>query len=227
MLINMPDKQEPAALPEPKALRALAHPIRWKLIDLLDSEDTATATRCSEVLGESVASCSYHLGILGKYGYTEMVPDQPGREKPWRLTTRLQDLAPAGLDLAGQLAAEAAAEAFLDHEIARLKDRLRRMSREPEEWRNASGILGATTWMTPAELRTARKQIQKIMLRLAVRAEDPAQRPRGAREVRLFSAVTVAPPVPPPATLAQPAAVAQPATPAKPATPARPAKRGK
>src|SRR5580700_6140922 len=161
MLISMPDIQEPAAPPEPKALRALAHPIRWKLIDLLDSEDTATATRCSEVLGESVASCSYHLGILGKYGYTEMVPDQPGREKPWRLTSRLQDLAPAGLDLAGQLAAEAAAEAFLDHEIVRLKDRLRRMSREPEEWRDASGILGATTWMTPAELRTARSRFRR------------------------------------------------------------------
>ena len=83
----MPDRQEPASPPEPKALRALAHPIRWKLIDLLDSEDTATATRCSEVLGESVASCSYHLGILGKYGYTEMVPGQPGREKPWRLAS--------------------------------------------------------------------------------------------------------------------------------------------
>jgi hypothetical protein len=214
MLINMPDKQEPPSPPEPKALRALAHPLRWKLIDLLDSEDTATATRCSEVLGESVASCSYHLGILGKYGYTEMVPDQPGREKPWRLSSRLQDLSPAGLDLPGQMAAEAAAEAFLDHEIARLKDRLRRISREPEEWRNASGVLGATTWMTPAELRTAREQIQKIMLRLADRADNPAQRPRGAREVRLFSAVTVAPPAPPAANSAWPA------------TPAQPAKRG-
>src|SRR5580704_3165289 len=107
MLISMPDKQEPASPPEPKALRALAHPIRWKLIDLLDSEDTATATRCSEVLGESVASCSYHLGILGKYGYTEMVPDQPGREKPWRLTSTRQELSAEPDDEAGSLAAEA------------------------------------------------------------------------------------------------------------------------
>lgn len=217
MLINMPDKQEPASPPEPKALRALAHPLRWKLIDLLDSEDTATATRCSEVLGESVASCSYHLGILGKYGYTEMVPDQPGREKPWRLSSRVQDLSPVGLDVPGQMAAEAAAEAFLDHETARLKDRLRRIGREPEEWRNASGVLGTNTWMTPAELRTAREQIQKIMLRLADRAENPAQRPRGAREVRLFAAATVAPPAPPPAISAQPAAAAQTAKSAQPA----------
>ena len=91
------------------------------------------------------------------------------------------------------------------------------MSREPEEWRDASGILGATTWMTPAELRTAREQIQKIMLRLADRAENPAQRPRGAREVRLFSAVTVAPPAPPrnPGPTSNSGSASNPAQPAK------------
>src|SRR5580693_10165653 len=159
MLINMSDKQEPATPPEPKALRALAHPIRWKLIDLLDSEDTATATRCSEVLGESVASCSYHLGILGKYGYTELVPDQPGKEKPWRLTSFKQDLAPEGLDNEGKLAAEAVAEVFLDHEVARLKDRLRHYDLEPEPWRNASRALGTSTWMTAAELQETTDQL--------------------------------------------------------------------
>ena len=50
----------------------------FELIDRLGSEQSATATRCAEVLGESVASCSYHLGILAKYGYIELVPDQPG-----------------------------------------------------------------------------------------------------------------------------------------------------
>ena len=78
------------AAPDPRALRALAHPLRWQLIDLIGSE--ATATRCAEVLGESVASCSYHLGILGKYGYIELVPGQAGKEKPWRLASRQQNL---------------------------------------------------------------------------------------------------------------------------------------
>ena len=80
--------------PDPRALRALAHPLRWRLIDLIDSESTATATRCAEVLGESVASCSYHLGILGKYGYLELVPGQAGKEKPWRLASRAAEPGP-------------------------------------------------------------------------------------------------------------------------------------
>jgi hypothetical protein len=194
----VPDTQEASATPDPKALRALAHPLRWKVIDLLGSEGTATATRCAEVLGESVASCSYHLGILGKYGYAEMLPDQPGREKPWRLPSLFQDLSPAGPDVESVLASEAATEVFLDHELARLKDRLRRKSLEPEQWRKASGIVGESTWMTAAELGAVWERAQKIMLKFRDRGVDPALRPRGAREVRLFVAVTVAPPPPTP-----------------------------
>ena len=87
------------------ALRALAHPLRWKLIDVLGSEDAATATRCAEVLGESVASCAYHLGILAKYGYIEPVPDHAGREKPWRMASYEQMLSSDGLGVEGELAA--------------------------------------------------------------------------------------------------------------------------
>src|SRR5580698_977364 len=116
----MPDETDP------KALRALAHPLRWKLIDLLGSEGSATATQCAQRLGESVPSCAYHLGMLAKYGYIEEVPDRTGREKPWRLASTRQDLGLAGLDTEGQLAAEAAAEAFLDHEFARTRQRYRR-----------------------------------------------------------------------------------------------------
>jgi hypothetical protein len=189
----MPTEHLPDPPPDPKKLRALAHPLRWKLIDLLDSEGTATATRCAEVLGESVASCSYHLGILGKYGYIEHVPGQVGKEKPWRTADRSQDLLPPGLDAEGTLAAEAAMEAFLDHELARIKERARRHDLEPEEWVQASRVAGATTWMTAAELHEISDQLMRLVVMHEERAENPAARPPGAREVRLFVAATVAP----------------------------------
>ncbi|MEP7023868.1 MAG: winged helix-turn-helix domain-containing protein [Actinomycetota bacterium] len=53
----------------PKGACDLAHPLRWQMLDLLGAEGTVTVTRCALVLGESTASCSYHLGILAKYGY--------------------------------------------------------------------------------------------------------------------------------------------------------------
>jgi DNA-binding MarR family transcriptional regulator len=199
MLINMPrpyPDDRPA--PDPLALRALAHPLRWKLLDLLGSEQSATATRCAEVLGESVASCSYHLGMLAKYGYIEPVPGQPGREKPWQLTSRQQVLSSEGLDEPGALAAQAATEVFLDHELARVKDRLRRQDLEPEEWRAASQVLGVTTWLTVSELQEVTDQLREIALRHADRFDDPGLRPAGAREARIFTVTSVAPRPPQP-----------------------------
>jgi len=185
-------RQEPESV-DPLALRALAHPVRWKLIDLVGSEHSATATRCAELLGESVASCSYHLGILAKYGYIELVPGQAGREKPWRLTSYRQELSAKGLGVEGELAAEAATEAFLDHELARTKDRLRRRDLEPAEWRDACGLLGSSMWVTAGELREISDQLTQIALRNEDRNDDPGKRPEGTREARVFFSTSVAP----------------------------------
>jgi Helix-turn-helix domain len=182
------------ATPDPMALRALAHPLRWRLIDLIGTEGSATATRCAEVIGESVASCSYHLGILAKYGYIELVPDRPGREKPWRLISWKQDLLPDGLDTEEALVAEAAMDAFLDHEFARTKQRLRRRNVEPDDWRDASRIAGTTTWMTSDELHRVSDQLLTILTSFEERLTDPEARPPDARQVRLFVVTSVAPP---------------------------------
>ncbi len=176
-------------------LRALAHPIRWKLIDLLGSELSATATRCAEVLGESVASCSYHLSVLAKHGYIELVPDQPGREKPWRLTSNRQELSAEPGDEAGALAVEAATEVFVDHELGRIKDRLRRRDLEPPEWRAAWLLAGSSMWVTSAELAQIKQELISIAERYSDRESDPARRPEGAREARMFAHTSVAPEV--------------------------------
>jgi hypothetical protein len=175
------------------ALRALAHPLRWKLIDLLGSEESATATRCAEVLGESVPSCAYHLGILAKYGYIELVPGQAGREKPWRLASYKQDLSGEGLGVDGELAAQAATDAFLDHEFARIRETLRRRSQEAPGWRDASGLLGSTFWATEEELGEVTEQLTNIALRFTERLENPGKRPAGARLARVFFSTSVAP----------------------------------
>ncbi|GIH20123.1 ArsR/SmtB family transcription factor [Rugosimonospora africana] len=185
------------------ALRALAHPLRWKLIDLIGRDQTATATQCARELGESVASCSYHLNLLAKYGFVEQAPGGAGREKPWRLTSFEQDLSGEGLGADGRLAARAAAEVFLDHELGRLKERLRRHDDEPREWRDATTFGGVSTFMTADELREVTRALGEIAQRHAGRATDRGTVPPGAREVRVFVATSVTPPpvtTPPDAT---------------------------
>jgi predicted ArsR family transcriptional regulator len=170
---------------DPRALRALSHPTRWTIIELLGLEDTATATRCAEYTGESVASCSYHLSMLGKYGFVEQV-ESPGRERPWRLTRRDQNWAARDLDGEAALAAETLSEVFVDHEAAQLKDWVRRASREPADWQQATGISGRTLHLTAAELSELRERIGALTAAFADRLDDPAARPPGARPVRML-----------------------------------------
>lgn len=174
-------------------LRALAHPLRWKLLDLVGSEGTATATRCAQVLGQSVASCSYHLGILGKYGYLEQVPDVRGRERPWRTIDPRQDLSASGPGIDEQMAAEAAAEVFLDHEFERTKDRHRQRDREPAEWAGATAFGGSTMWVTAAELTQITSELLAVLDRYQERFDAPGLRPVGAREARVFFSTSVHP----------------------------------
>jgi hypothetical protein len=179
-------EQLPGRVTDPKALRALSHPTRWKLIELLGLEPTATATRCAEFTGESVASCSYHLGILAKYGFVEQAEGGRGREKPWRSTNRRLSISGVGLEPEAALAAEAVTEVFLEHEFGRQKEYLRRVDRETADWQEHTGITTRTTYLTPEELGAARAEIDAVLGRFADRSEDPALRPAGARAVRVM-----------------------------------------
>jgi len=174
-------------------LRALAHPLRWRLMEVVDSEGSATATRCAQLLGESVASCGYHLGILGKYGYLEQIPDTPGRERPWRATDRRQDLSPPGPGVDDQLASEAATEAFLEAEVDQIKARQRRKGTEPPEWAAATALGGSTMWLTAEELREIKDELLAMLRRYQERSDDPRLRPDGARPSRLFFSTSVRP----------------------------------
>lgn len=186
----MADEEE--LIRDPKTLRALAHPLRWKLIDVLASYGPSTATRCAELLGESVASCSYHLNVLAQYGFVAEVPGK-GRQKPWRLTRRRQSWSSIGMDTEAALAAEAAGDAFLEQEFASIRERFRIKDREPLEWREQMGTFATTEFLTAEEADDLHGKLAELFKPYADRAENVGNRPEGARAVRFFLATTVAP----------------------------------
>lgn len=173
---------------DPKALRALAHPLRWQILDLLTREGSATATQCAQETGESVASCSYHLNMLAKYGFVEQADTGQGREKPWKLVTYDQSWEADGLEPEGVLAAEALTEVFLDYEFGRMKEYVRRRDREPDEWRRLTATRATITYLSAEEMEQVSAELAAIFERYWGRLEDPAQRPEGSRAVRMFCA---------------------------------------
>jgi len=178
---------------DPKALRALAHPLRWQLMEIVSRAGTATATQCATATGESVANCSYHLNLLAKYNYVEKAQGGQGREKPWRVVDTAMSVSEEGMDADGMLAARAATGAYLDYELHQIRERLNRFHLEPAEWRTAVGVDGAHEFLTPAEVEELRGAMRELTDRFRERRTKPELRPAGARSVSVFLAVTVAP----------------------------------
>lgn len=180
-------------LSDAKALRAMAHPVRWKLLEIVKREGTATATQCAQETGESVATCSYHLNMLAKYDFVEHAEGGQGREKPWRTVYQSQGWSDVGLDQESELAAEAASNAFYEYEFDLAKERLRTGSAEPDDWREAIGAHSTNEWLTPAEVAEMRAELEAVMGRFRERLDSRDARPPDARAVHFFLNVSVAP----------------------------------
>ena len=78
------------AVSDVRALRALSHPLRNRLLALLRLDGPSTATLLGARVGESSGSTSYHLRQLAAHGFVEEVEDRgTGRERWWRARHRL------------------------------------------------------------------------------------------------------------------------------------------
>ena len=84
-----------------RALRALAHPLRNRLLGQLRLHGPATASQLGRAVGESSGSTSYHLRQLAQYGFVEEVEGQgTARERWWRARHRMTSWQPS--DIEGQ-----------------------------------------------------------------------------------------------------------------------------
>lgn len=171
---------------DPERIRALAHPVRLELLDYLADVKEATATQCAHRVGESVASCSFHLRMLAKYGFIERA-EQRGREKPWRLRERGGSLqARPDQDVPGSLhAVQELATLSVTREADRVARFIAQGAAESDEWIQATAISTASFWATSAELEELGEQIQALVRQFTGRTE-PEARPEGARHSRLF-----------------------------------------
>ncbi|HEY5397897.1 MAG TPA: helix-turn-helix domain-containing protein [Trebonia sp.] len=184
------DQREGVSITDPTVMRALAHPVRMALIELLGVRPTLTATQASEALGESPANCAFHLRTLAKYGFVEEAGGGRGRERPWRASTRSLRIRLRSSDLESEqarVAAGALEQVWYDRWFARIRTVFvnRRWS---SEWEGAAGSSQTLTFLTPEELRGVRDEIDVIISRhLDERRLDPSKRPAGAMPVEIVS----------------------------------------
>lgn len=168
-------------LSDPRAMRALAHPRRLELLELLHRSGALTATQCAEALGDSPAGCSYHLRQLARYGFVEEAPGGVGRERPWRrvkaglrFSTGLDEMSPAQRAASDLLVGVVAArrDAWVAHWRAT-------RDRAPRRWREASAESDFGFWATPDEVEELNAKIYELLAPFQQRTFDE-ERPHDA-----------------------------------------------
>jgi DNA-binding transcriptional ArsR family regulator len=135
---------EPAVqVTDVRALRALAHPLRSRLLGQLRLHGPATASQLGRTVGESSGSTSYHLRQLAAYGFVEEVEGQgTARERWWRARHRLTSWQAADIE-----AQEGGAE--VEDELVRIQLDVR--GRVLRAWQEQRQELGPA-WTAAASL---------------------------------------------------------------------------
>lgn len=168
--MNMPEQTD--ATDEVRAIRALAHPLRLDLLDLLRFEGPSTATLLGQRLGESSGATSYHLRLLARYGFIEDAPSEGKRERWWRYRERMVTIpeSQAGDMQERQLLAE-----LLSREAHAL-DRYLVARSQLGEWDKVAFFQSRALRLTVDELDALRRGIEALLepLRRADAGDAPA-----------------------------------------------------
>jgi predicted transcriptional regulator len=178
-------------LTNPKAIRALAHPVRWALLEALGQAGTLTATQASEMLGESPANCAFHLRTLAKYGFIEEAGGGRGRERPWRQVFEGMSWTTRRGDPQTTLAAQALDQVWLDRTLTRARHSLTSMTSWPEALDDALGGSTSRTYLTAQEAAEVYAELREIFERLLgaggpyAERREPKLRPPDAMPIEI------------------------------------------
>lgn len=166
-------------LRDPRALTAVAHPVRLGILELLTLEGPMTATELAEKLDESPANCSWHLRKLAEHDFIEEAPGGKGRQRPWQMRHIGMSWA-EGDDLsheelrAGQALSRMLLERWVDRFLTAGE------TETSAEWRDNGRLTQHVAWLTAEELDDVTRRLQEVAATYADRLET-GERPEGSR----------------------------------------------
>jgi DNA-binding transcriptional ArsR family regulator len=158
-----------------RELRGLAHPLRFRLLELL-REGPATASMLGRELGESSGATSYHLRVLARMGMVEEVPDRGTRRERWWKRPEERQVVLIASARADDAEYEAAGARMHEMFIRRDEDALDRWLEVrphlPVDLREAAFIGNNTVYATDEELQQLTREVITAFDRLRRSAKD-------------------------------------------------------
>jgi len=169
-------------LTDPRALRAVAHPVRLALIGLLRREGRLTATQAGERIGESATTCSFHLRQLARYGLVEEAGGGRGRERPWKATAWFTSWPGAARDPQLAAAVDLLNAVVAERYFEQLLAWLGRRGEDEADWQEAAHLGDTVVYVTAEGLAALGQQLDELLEPYSERART-GEGPRGARRV--------------------------------------------
>jgi len=167
-------------------MRALAHPTRLALLEVLHLHDSLTATEASELIGVTSTNCAFHLRAMGRYGLVEEVGKGPGRRRPWRLVPRSFTFSDVQPDEESTIAARALSDVLIDQWLGRIRRVQADRHNEPRAWQEIFGGSQTIAFGTREEIAEMITDIRAVLGRYDDRLRQARRRPADGRAVELL-----------------------------------------
>ena len=149
------------------ALKALAHPLRVKIFDLLASRGPQTASSLAALVGETSGSTSYHLRALAAHDLIREVEGRgTARERWWeRPKGRIDVPGPdEQMSPANRAAAQIVTSEFFRLRHETLMQYLNRSDAEiPDGWRDVGITITTPLDVTPAQAMALRQEMEELI----------------------------------------------------------------
>jgi DNA-binding transcriptional ArsR family regulator len=163
---------------DPRAMRALANPLRLQLLGLLRRDGPHSVGELSELADAAPGSVSYHLSTLEQFGFVEQAPElaRDGRERWWRAAHQATHYEPSTMlaDPESALAGRQMRQTFMQ---GHLTEQLAYLDAEPAlpiEWVQAATAGDTLSYLTHEQLRQLSDEVNALAEKWQVARDDAA-----------------------------------------------------
>ena len=182
------------ALTDPRAMRALAHPLRVQLLGELRVSGPQSVGMLADLFDEAPGSISYHVGVLARSGFVVEAPEKArdARERWWRAAQSHTRYEPSQLnaDPATRVASAAMRHTFLQAQSAELAEYIDLEPTLDPAWVAAATSGDTVAFLTPDDLREMSDELEALARRWEARSRSGEA---GARPARFMYSAFVRP----------------------------------
>lgn len=162
------------SLTSAKQMRALAHPLRMRVLGELRINGPRTVGALCDVFDEAPGTLSYHLGKLAEFGFIEEASQQSTdrRERWWQAVHEFTNISASPDAPADErMAMTVVRHQIIDGYSATLHRAVDADSALPPEWAKPSGSSDIAAYLTAEEFAQASDELQQVLQKWHTRSD--------------------------------------------------------